>query len=180
MTHDDLEWRDVTADAIGLPVEEGRYQVSERGDVLDLQPKCANPNPYRGGRLLTQTPDGRGYLLVRLAGVKVQQRIHRLVALSFGKATLRDECVRHLDDDKSNNHVSNLEGGTESANRFDCVRNNGYRSQNHLKTHCVRGHEFSLENTRVARDGRRKCVACDKEYQRAYYQRKRAERLQEV
>jgi hypothetical protein len=29
------------------------------------------------------------------------------------------------------------------------------------KTHCLRGHEFTPENTHVAKDGRRRCRACD-------------------
>lgn len=34
------------------------------------------------------------------------------------------------------------------------------------KTHCKRGHEFTLENTYVGPDGRRKCRRCDREKHR--------------
>lgn len=32
-----------------------------------------------------------------------------------------------------------------------------------LKLHCVRGHEFTAENTNIRPDGKRRCRACDRE-----------------
>ena len=37
---------------------------------------------------------------------------------------------------------------------------------NRLKTHCPRGHEYTVNNTRGDRYGRRHCRACDKERRR--------------
>lgn len=44
------------------------------------------------------------------------------------------------------------------------------RSAHALRTNfCIHGHEFTAENTKVKADGARRCRACDKERDRAYY-----------
>lgn len=50
--------------------------------------------------------------------------------------------------------------GTVLENASDMVSKG--RHFNQKKTHCKRGHEFSLGNTRVTHSGARKCRACDK------------------
>lgn len=37
-------------------------------------------------------------------------------------------------------------------------------AQNKIKTHCIRGHEFTPDNTYIDRKGRRTCRACRKMY----------------
>lgn len=44
------------------------------------------------------------------------------------------------------------------------------------KTHCLRGHEFTTENTRPARDGTRLCRECRRLHKAAYYLRKKERR----
>lgn len=39
-------------------------------------------------------------------------------------------------------------------------------THNGRKTHCLRGHRFTLENTYVTRDGRRRCRACGRDHDR--------------
>jgi hypothetical protein len=41
-------------------------------------------------------------------------------------------------------------------------RGNGYRE----RTHCIRGHEFTPENTRRQTNGGRQCISCKVEYDR--------------
>lgn len=41
-----------------------------------------------------------------------------------------------------------------------CNRTDEPRNQNMGKTHCHRGHEFTVENTYVRGDGKRRCRAC--------------------
>ena len=40
------------------------------------------------------------------------------------------------------------------------------------KTHCVHGHEFTIENTRISASGRRRCLECERIRSRDYQQRK--------
>ena len=40
------------------------------------------------------------------------------------------------------------------------MRGHGFYAQNARKTHCIRGHEFSPENTYVTPNGRRQCRKC--------------------
>jgi hypothetical protein len=56
--------------------------------------------------------------------------------------------ARHLDDDRSNNHISNLAWGTQSQNIFDCIRNG------HFKGHTgIRHSEETKNKISVAKKG---------------------------
>lgn len=50
-----------------------------------------------------------------------------------------------------------LEPVTQGEN---CLRGEGWYAKNKRKTHCVRGHEFTVENTYVDPRGYRSCRAC--------------------
>jgi HNH endonuclease len=42
------------------------------------------------------------------------------------------------------------------------LRGAGLAAQNARKTHCPRGHEYSAENTRISRSGKRTCRTCER------------------
>lgn len=63
--------------------------------------------------------------------------------------------VDHLDEDKLNNDPANLEPACRHCN---WNRQNPLRSAD--PTLCVRGHEFTPENTYTYPDGRRSCRTC--------------------
>lgn len=52
---------------------------------------------------------------------------------------------------------AHLEDVTGQENRR---RGNGFSGRNARKTHCVRGHEFTPDNTRITPLGTRDCLAC--------------------
>jgi hypothetical protein len=54
-------------------------------------------------------------------------------------------------------------------NKTNVLRGIGFAAQNAKKTHCSKGHLFDSENTRITNTGRRKCMACDREYARLRY-----------
>lgn len=83
----------------------GAYEVSNFGRVR------------RGRRILKERHTPRGYRIVDISrdGRCVTKTVHRLIALAFlGPALGRQ--VSHLDGDKTNNHITNLEWATASEN----------------------------------------------------------------
>ncbi len=52
------------------------------------------------------------------------------------------------------------------TNRENILRGEGACARHARKTHCVHGHEFTPENTRIRPNGSRRCVACVAAYNR--------------
>ena len=95
-----IEW----ADILGY---EGLYSVSTDGQVYT----------YKYKKVL-KPRSKKGYLNVSLSKNKKRKefKIHRLVAMSFIPNPENKEQVNHIDGDKSNNKVTNLEWVTQSEN----------------------------------------------------------------
>ena len=100
-----IEWRDV-------PGYEGLYQVSDTGLILGL------PKSTSSGKIIKPTINADGYLTVCLSkgNAKKTFRVNRLVALAFIPNPLYKLEVNHIDGDKANNTVSNLEWCDRSEN----------------------------------------------------------------
>lgn len=105
---------------------EGLYEVSDFGRVKSLQRTTTIKNK-RGEtytrrhkeKILAQTLDGRSnYLQVMLCkdGKGKKHLVHRLVANAFIKNPLSLQEVNHIDEDKTNNFVDNLEWCTHKYN----------------------------------------------------------------
>ena len=95
-----IEW----ADVLGY---EGLYSVSTDGQVYT----------YKYKKILKPRRK-RGYLNVSLSKNKKRKefKVHRLVATAFIPNTNNKEQVNHIDGDKNNNEVTNLEWVTQSEN----------------------------------------------------------------
>lgn len=146
----------------------GAYKVSDHGRVMSYM--------KRTPRLLSERVDKKGYRSVLLYGLDGRRRAytHRLVAEAFCTRAGGEDQVRHLDDDKANNSAANLAWGTASDNMLDKVRNGRHHAVN--KTHCVRGHEFTSENTMWTgpRKSFRQCRECGRERCKRYYSNRKA------
>lgn len=102
MTMENIEWSDVLD-------YEGLYEVSNSGLVRNA----------RTGNLIKPFKTERGYLIVKLFRRDIggkNFKVHRLVATAFLGLPVEGDQVNHLDFDKGNNHVSNLEWCTGEAN----------------------------------------------------------------
>lgn len=95
-----IEW----ADVLGY---EGLYSVSTDGQVYTHKYKK-----------ILKPRSKRGYLNVSLSKNKKRKefKIHRLVATAFIPNTNNKEQVNHIDGNKNNNEVTNLEWVTQSEN----------------------------------------------------------------
>lgn len=106
------EWKDIKG-------YEGLYQVSNLGRVMSF--KASNP------KVLKHSKHHSGYLHIKLS--KKHFSMHRLVALHFLDNPNNYEDVNHIDEDKTNNNVSNLEWCSTKYNV-----NYGTRTQRQIET----------------------------------------------
>lgn len=102
---------------------ETRYLIGDNGTVISL-PK-EHPSGFNGRgitrrekRVLTSTPDKNGYSTVCISKDKkvYSKKIHRLIAEMFIPNPENKPEVNHIDGNKANNNISNLEWCTKSEN----------------------------------------------------------------
>lgn len=102
---------------------EGIYQVSDEGQIKSL--RRFNPNSGRYGmwypeKELSQKTDKDGYKIVALQKDKKRKdcKVHRIVLSTFCPIENWDKMqVNHIDGDKSNNNINNLEWVTNNENQ---------------------------------------------------------------
>lgn len=108
-----FEWENV----VGY---EGLYMVNRRGDVVSLDRLKGQFGSGRRvkGRIMTQRKNHKGYKTVHLSkqGKGRWVLVHRIVAKAFIENPLNKPQVNHIDGDKENNCVENLEWVTGSEN----------------------------------------------------------------
>lgn len=147
---------------IWLPVKGApKHSVSNRGRVK-------GPKGVMKTRL-----DRRGYPCVYIYKFGTK-RVHRLVAIAFLPNPGKKPQVNHIDCNKENNHVDNLEWVTNQENMdhavahglFDMKQLEEYHRTRREAVYCKRGHV--IDGTQLG--GKyRKCNTCYKAYMREYY-----------
>lgn len=168
------EWR---------PIEsyEGVYEVSNQGRVRSLAREVHTRNQYGPcvkrlkSVVLSPALNSGGYPTVVLqhADDRTTVGVHKLVCAAFcGGATSEKWQAAHRDGVKTHNVPANLYWATPSENALDKVRHGGNHNAN--KTECIRGHEFTPDNTYLIKnDGGRMCRTCHRDYYRGYQRKKR-------
>ena len=104
-------WKDI-------PGYEGLYQVSNLGNVKSLF-------RYRRKLSIQTQPNGYKAVVLYKNGNKKFKLVHRLVAEAFIPNPYKKPAVNHLDENRGNNVVSNLEWVTnkENQNYGNCMLN---------------------------------------------------------
>lgn len=138
------------------------YEVSDQGRVRSLDrvvPALSRghltiyPKKFRGQVLKINVPRGdrgRGQnatVMLCRDGISVTPRVHILVLEAFVGPRPDGMWGLHWDDDPWNNRLDNLRWGTPTDNAQDAIRNGVTRWSG--KTHCIHGHEYTPENTRI-------------------------------
>jgi hypothetical protein len=105
---------------------EGLYEVSTSGNVRSLprRESFKNSERIRKGSILKPKNARGGYLKVSLCKDSVIKNatIHRLVALTFLLTSDTKKQVNHIDGDKTNNRVENLEWVTALENTQHAIK----------------------------------------------------------
>lgn len=107
-------WKDI-------PGWEGKYQVSSIGNVRTLDYTITNKNGIKRGykaRTLRVKigPYGYHYVTLYKNDKPYRRRVHRLVALAFIQNPYGYPQINHIDGDKTNNRIENLEWCTPFMN----------------------------------------------------------------
>lgn len=124
---------------------EGLYQVSNFGNVKRLEGKIysyiTNKYETRKEHMIKTRVNNRGYKITTLSkNSKVKSfAIHRLIAQAFLPNPNNFECVNHLDGNKLNNKIDNLEWCTTQQNIQHAYKNN-------LMTNNKKIDQYSLDN----------------------------------
>ena len=92
--------KEIWKDIVGY---EGIYQINTKGEVRKIL--------KHGYKRMKDRPQRNGYRKIGLTknGKQTTYQVHRLVALCFLPNSQGFPCVNHLDEDKTNNCVDNLE-----------------------------------------------------------------------
>lgn len=102
--YEDDKWKDIEG-------YDGAYKINRYGVVISFR-------QYKQGKRITQSVNKCGYVTVSLykEGKLKTYTKHRLLAKAFVSNPYNHPCVNHIDENKQNNHISNLEWCTHKYN----------------------------------------------------------------
>ena len=116
----DEEWKDISG-------FNGNYQISNFGRVKSKERVVSNSvrTYVKGEQILRTQTMKSGYkcVVLREGGKKKLLKIHRLVATAFIPNPDHLPCVNHIDENKQNNFVENLEWCTFKYNTEHAIKN---------------------------------------------------------
>lgn len=101
-----------------IPGLEGFYSINKKGDVLSHK-RNNTPNKYSSKENLITiniSPNGYKYFKAWFNGKSKHVLVHRALALTFIGNPENKPCVNHIDGNKGNNNLSNLEWCTPKEN----------------------------------------------------------------
>lgn len=105
------------------------YAIDEYGIVWSI----------KRNKPICRFKDNLGYYQVELSkcGKKYKRRVHNLMAECYLTKPFDKACINHIDGDKSNNALDNLEYTSNSINTQHAYDNNLYRNKYRLKVKTI-------------------------------------------
>ena len=111
-----------------MPGYEGRYEVSDRGEIRSMGLSVGargGARAFRKGRVLSQAVKSNGYLQVTLVGADGARKsalVHQVVCAAFYGPPGPSEQVCHWNGERNDNSLYNLRYGTAADNAADRAR----------------------------------------------------------
>ena len=152
----------LTEQELRIVTDHPHYGVTNDGKVYS----------YTSRKWLKQHSMKKGYMRVGLSdkGKTKIFLVHRLVAREFVENIDNKPHVNHIDNDRKNNNASNLEWVTNKENNDHMLaQDRHHKTYDRARmTHCLKGHELTVENTYVQPNGIRSCRTCKRDYNNKY------------
>ena len=137
------EWKDIEG-------YEGIYQISNLGRVKSLDRLDSSNHRLKGNiRKFGTSPNGYVNIALFKQGKRDVFTVHRLVAETFILNPENKPQVNHIDEDKTNNMVSNLEWMTAKENVNHGTRTEKVISKMSKEVYCVNNGKTYI-NARIA------------------------------
>lgn len=111
---------------------EGFYSCTDNGDIYGLPLNIIRKNGRKyisSKRKINPSINSTGYYVVslRVNGIQKTEKVHRLIAKTFLNNDLNKSDVNHIDGNKLNNNVKNLEWCTKSENHIHKYKVLGFK-----------------------------------------------------
>ena len=100
------------------------YQVSNLGRIKRIGKNHLCNFKYQGDYYLKPLDNGKGYLRIKLSNKGFSKRVmlHRIIAEAFIPNPNNKKVINHINCDKKNNSIENLEWCTQSENCLHSVK----------------------------------------------------------
>lgn len=148
-------------------------RLAREGKLLD---RCI-PEPNSGCWLWLGYVKNSGYgsLSLREEGRTVTKTAHRWAYLLFRGELKDSDVVRHSCDNKICVNPDHLLVGDQKQNISDCIS----RGRNFWlnRDRCKNGHIFTITNTRIRKEGGRRCIICARLATKRHYHAKRSSKV---
>lgn len=149
------EWKDIKG-------FEGAYMISNKGNVMSL-PRHGTKVNVTILRKISMTHDGYAKVRLLYNGKDETHRVHRLVAEAFIPNPEGKETVNHIDGNKVNNNVCNLEWADRSE-QLQHAYDNGLRKPVHTNRKFTEEQAEAIRKEYVRQSKEHGTVALAKKY----------------